>query len=336
MKKYLILFITISASVFLSSCESTTTPGPTKVVFTDSTLFMLSEGSGGKNNAELDAYSLKTDTFTGKIINPLGDIGNDIQLFGNKIYVILEGSNKILAVNPDSVADRTSITFPGTVTPYKMAQATLNEVWVTEFKNKQIAILNTASNTLTGTIDIDTAQQDIGILDGKAFVCTNANKLEVIDIATKKVVSNKYIGDSPAQVLIDSAHNSVIVLTYGFFGVSTSKILWVDPKFYTVIDSIAIPAADFVNQMIPANGKAFLTFGDRTDVLDFGTHKISSFIAKPYYKGNYDQISNQLILGDAKDYSSPGSVDIYDASTGTLKKSLTAGVIPGHFLIYRK
>ncbi|MDP4220417.1 MAG: hypothetical protein Q8896_08260 [Bacteroidota bacterium] len=137
--------------------------------------------------------------------------------------------------------------------------------------------------------------------------------------------------------MIDSAHNSVVVLTYGdAFGAKTlSKIFWVDANTFAYTDSISISASDFLNQLIPAGSKAYLTFGDRVDILDLGTHKISPFIQTPYYKGIFDPTANELVVGRGS-FSAPGNVDILDAATGVVKKTFSAGILPGHFVIYRK
>src|SRR5947209_2206455 len=118
MKNYYLSIVTLAIAAVLSSCESSTTPPKSNAVFTDSTLFILSEGDGGQNNARLDAYSFKKDSLYADIISPLGDVGNDIQLIGKRMYVLLENSSKIFSVNPDSVADRSSISFPPGETPY--------------------------------------------------------------------------------------------------------------------------------------------------------------------------------------------------------------------------
>src|ERR1051325_11024603 len=120
MKKYISVFIALLLGTFLSSCESTTPPATCSQSFTDSTLFTLSEGGLGKNNAELDAYRLKDNSLATNIISPLGDIGNDIRIFGNKVYVLLENSNKIIAFDPASPCTATSIDFPNGSTPYNM------------------------------------------------------------------------------------------------------------------------------------------------------------------------------------------------------------------------
>jgi hypothetical protein len=55
---------------------------------------------------------------------------------------------------------------------------------------------------------------------------------------------------------------------------------------------------------------------------------------KSYYKGCYDARDRQLYLGDANDFTHIGSVDVYDAVTGKLKWTRTAGIAPGHFAFY--
>src|SRR5882762_7950085 len=105
MKRQLMLPIVIFACAFFTGCETTTTPGGGTNTFTDSTLFSLSEGGFGSSNSRLDAYSMKTNTLTSDILPSLGDVGNDIQLFGKRVYVVVENSNKIVSVNPDSTSD---------------------------------------------------------------------------------------------------------------------------------------------------------------------------------------------------------------------------------------
>ncbi len=337
MKKYLFLLSCALLSAFLASCESTTNPPTGNTVFTDSTLFILSEGGYGKNNAELDGYSLKKDSLSVDIIKPLGDVGNDIRIIGKRMFIVVENSNKILSVNPDSVADRISIQFPAGVTPYNMAQVSPSEVWVSELYGKQIAVMNVNSNSLTSQIPIDTSLAYISVFNGKAYLLTNANNLEVIDIATQKMLSNKFLGEYPAQIVIDSVHNSIIALTYGdaYVAKTLEKIFWIDANTFAITDSIVVPSTDYINQLVSTGSKAYLTYSDRLDVLDFATHKISAFVTAAYYKGIYDVPTNRLILGKANS-NAAGTVDILDVASGTVKKSLPSGIYPGHFVIYRK
>jgi hypothetical protein len=69
--------------------------------------------------------------------------------------------------------------------------------------------------------------------------------------------------------------------------------------------------------------------------LDLSSHKVSAFIHTSYYKGIFDVSTNELIVGRGS-FTAPGNVDILDASTGTVKYTFSSGILPGHFIIYRK
>ncbi|MEI8134530.1 MAG: hypothetical protein WCH46_05545 [bacterium] len=331
-----VLLLTIIFALGLSSCEKVTAPRQLNATFTDSTLFVLSEGLFGNNNAELDGYSLKKDVLQKSIISPLGDVGNDIQIIGNRLYVLLENSNKILSVNPDSTNDRFAINFPNGSTPYNMAKVSETEIWVSELTSKNVGVFNPQNNSFF-SIPIDTSLAYLSIFKGKAYLLTNANMLEVLDVATWAVLGKTYMGDYPAQICIDTARNSLLVLIYGDASVAktASKIFWVDPTTYKKTDSVTIASTDFANQMILTGTKAFLTFGDRLGYLNLDSHTLFKFNDSVYYKGIYDPFNDQLILGKGS-YTAPGNVDIVDATTGAVKKTFGGGLLPGHFAIYRK
>lgn len=65
--------------------------------------YLLNEGNMGSNKSTLDFFDYTTGTYHRNIyaeINPdvvkeLGDVGNDIQIYGSKMYAIINVSNKI-------------------------------------------------------------------------------------------------------------------------------------------------------------------------------------------------------------------------------------------------
>lgn len=65
--------------------------------------YVLNEGNMGSNKCTLDFFDYTTGTYHRNIyaeINPtvikeLGDVGNDIQIYGSKLYVVVNVSNKI-------------------------------------------------------------------------------------------------------------------------------------------------------------------------------------------------------------------------------------------------
>jgi hypothetical protein len=64
---------------------------------------MLNEGNMGSNKCTLDFFDYTKGTYYRNIyaeINPnvvkeLGDVGNDIKIYGSKLYIVVNVSNKI-------------------------------------------------------------------------------------------------------------------------------------------------------------------------------------------------------------------------------------------------
>lgn len=65
--------------------------------------YLLNEGNMGSNKSTLDYYDFTTGIYTRNIyaeVNPtvpkeLGDVGNDIGIYGSKMYAVINCSNKV-------------------------------------------------------------------------------------------------------------------------------------------------------------------------------------------------------------------------------------------------
>ncbi|MEG1371999.1 MAG: YncE family protein, partial [Mucinivorans sp.] len=63
--------------------------------------FLLNEGNMGSNKATLDYFDYQTGIYTKNIyaernpgvVKELGDVGNDIQIYGNKLYAVINCSH---------------------------------------------------------------------------------------------------------------------------------------------------------------------------------------------------------------------------------------------------
>ena len=65
--------------------------------------YLLNEGNMGSNKSTLDYYDYSTGIYIKNIyasVNPtvtkeLGDVGNDLQIYGSKLYAVINCSNKV-------------------------------------------------------------------------------------------------------------------------------------------------------------------------------------------------------------------------------------------------
>ena len=72
--------------------------------------YLLNEGNMGSNKSTLDKYDFSTGVYSRNIyaeVNPdavkeLGDVGNDIKIYGSKLYAVINCSNKIEVMDAET------------------------------------------------------------------------------------------------------------------------------------------------------------------------------------------------------------------------------------------
>ena len=81
-----------------------------------SCVYVLCEGLYGMNNARLFSWNMRTgqveqDAFSKANQRGLGDTGNDLLLYGGKLYVVMSGSNTVEVVDAASLRSLRQIPF---------------------------------------------------------------------------------------------------------------------------------------------------------------------------------------------------------------------------------
>lgn len=82
--------------------------------------YLLNEGNMGSNKSTLDYYDFSTGIYKRNIyaeINPtvpkeLGDVGNDIGIYGSKLYAVINCSNKVEVMEAETTKRITQIEIP--------------------------------------------------------------------------------------------------------------------------------------------------------------------------------------------------------------------------------
>jgi hypothetical protein len=333
------ILIICAVTAGLNSCESSTSPqgGGTSVVTTKS-VFLLNEGSFGKQDASLDLYVPSTGSITHNIIPNLGDVGNDVKLLNGVLYVVLNGSGKIYAIRADTVKKIDSIEFQNGEAPNVIAQSAPTQAIVTQLYNPNAVILDLQSNKVTGAIQIGSGSVGVALLDNRAFISSGSDSLNVCNIGTNTVAQVIKVGDDPQTVIADSAHDQIAVLCWGDYGEAPSSVYFVNASTLQVTDSLHFPGGSFMQSLIKGSNLLYAVVGDSVASIDLATRKITNaaFIAttSPYYNGGFDVASNELYLG-VTNYNGNSSVDVFDATSGTKKRSFAAGIAPAHFAFYR-
>src|SRR6476469_4989956 len=99
MKKNLFPFLSASLLFIISACNKNDNPTPTPPVVTTG-LYVLDEGLFNGNNTMLTYYNFSnntpaTDFFASVNGSSLGDTGNDIVIYGGKLYIVMNVSSYV-------------------------------------------------------------------------------------------------------------------------------------------------------------------------------------------------------------------------------------------------
>lgn len=328
--------------------------------------YLLNEGNMGSNKASLDYYDYETGKYRRNIyseVNPeatlgLGDVGNDIKIYGNKIYAVINGSNKIEVMNATTskrlkVIDIKSCRYIIFANGKAYASAYDSEAYLGDNSpNGFVAEIDTTSLSITRTVKVGRQPEEIAVVGQKLYVANSggydAQKYErtvsVIDLKTFKKTKDIDVAINLHQLKADE-DGDIYVSSRGDYYEIPSKLYAIDTKTDTVKKVFDIACSTFCivdNKAYIIGSKYSYITSDyiinysminvKTETLlteIFLPKTVSNVIIKPYGIA-VDPVSLNVYITDAgNDYVSPGKLYCVGPN-GNLKFTVTTGDIPAH------
>ena len=335
-------------------------------------MYVLNEGNMGSNKASIDFLDLDENKPTvhylrniysernPNVVKELGDVGNDIKIYGSKLWIVVNVSNKVEVATADSCKRITQINIPNCrylafkdgfayvssyVGPVKFDKdAPLGMVYkvdTVDFKKKDSVV-------------VGYQPEELCIVDNKLYVANSGgyrapnydHTLSEIDLATFKEIRKIKVGLNPHHCQVDH-YGQIWVTSRGNYNDVPSRIYRLYKgrnQLYEVIDSIDTPVSglSIVGDSLYYYGSAWNN-ATATNNISYGlinvrTHKIidTNLFSAPQLKAitmPYGIIVNptdrDFYLMDAKNYVSSGSL-LHFKSDGTFDWSVQTGDIPGH------
>ena len=317
----------------------------------ESGALVLNEGGWGNNEAELSVIDFTNMRITNNFFSKtngrgLGDVAQDVVVYGGNIYVSVWGSNTIEVI--DRLSGRSTIRIalvnqgPRYMTCYD------GKVYVSCYSPESVIRIDTASLQVEATCHVSGLRPEgICALGGKLYVVNswqpdeNGNvqydsTMSVIDLASFSETAKITVGVNPQKVkAIDDTH---LAISYtGDYGNAPGGIAIVDVETLNVQHKTAN-----ISNIDTRDGKIYYyahNFGQAWDgmihVLDGNTlqeytitmSETSGFSQQYYpYAINIGSTNGDIYIAGAQ-YGANG--DIYCLSpTGTLKWKLEAGPLP--------
>ena len=347
--------------------ETLLTPDPSAQV---KGFYIVNEGNMNMNKASLDYLDYTTGIYRRNIYNKanpevvkgLGDVGNDIAVYGSKLYVVVNVSNKVevLDVKTGKRIKQINIINCRYVTFHNgkaYVSAYLGTVGDPKAPNGIVAEIDTTSLTEIRRVDVGRQPEEMAIVGEKLYVANSGGyspqkyerTVSVIDLASFTVKKNIDVAINLHRLKADK-YGDLYVTSRGNYYDVPSKMFVIDTKtdqvkktFDIAVNNLTIDgdiAYYYGSEWNYNQAKYTITYG-MLNVKDevilnqkFITDGTEKSIAIPYGIAVHP-ITKEVLVTDAKNYVSPGTLYCFDPS-GKKKWSVTTGDIPAHFAFVYK
>lgn len=317
-------------------------------------LYVMSEGSWGQSNARIDRLDLESGQYFENVfavanesaVLSLGDVCNDLELYGNRLYAVVNGSHKVEVMDAKTlksygkidVSSPREIAFSGT------------KGYVTSWidgANDNGSVIEFDLNTLevTHTVSVGQEPEGIAVSGGKVYVACSGgmhynttgyvDELWALNVSDLSVSEILHVAPNLHRLQADT-DGSLWVNSRGDYAANPSGLYHIVGSQVT---SMGVPCAGFAlgedkiyyygSEYSLATGEYTTTYGtiDRatmTPGASFITDGSDANIAAPY---GVFAAEGRIYVTDAKNYASSGSLHVY-GSDGELQQTFTAGICP--------
>lgn len=339
-------------------------------------MYILNEGNMGSNKASIDFVDFKNAYYVRNmyaernptVIKELGDVGNDIQIYGNKIYAVINCSHKVEVMDAHSLIRIGQIDIPNC----RYIKFAKGNAYVSAYVGP-VAIdpdaqlgavyrVDTASLMITGKCTVGYQPDELEIIGEYIYVANSGGyrvpkydyTVSVVEMYGMTQVEKIPVGINLHRIEADK-YGKLWVTSRGNYGSVRSKmfVLEKENKFshkMVVTDTLDIPCSEMCiqgdslyfysvewNNQEERNNITYGIIDVRTRELltdHFITDGTEDDIEIPYGI-NVNPANGDIYVTDAKNYVSSGALHCYSRE-GKKKWSVRAGDIPAHMVFLFK
>ncbi|WP_264537488.1 DUF5074 domain-containing protein [Flavobacterium sp. N1736] len=333
--------------------------------------YLLNEGNMGMNRASIDVFNYRTGNYTTDIysernptvVKELGDVGNDIKIYGNKVYAVINCSNKVEVIDKWTAKRIKKIDIPNCryVAFYK------DKAYVSSYSgpvaidpNAEIgfvAEIDTTTLEIKRKVKVGYQPEQMVVHNGKLYVANSGGyrvpnydrTVSVIDLETFTETKKIDVGINLYSMQIDS-RGDIYVSSRGDYYTTPSNLFVIDTQTDEKKMQLDIPVSDtcLVDDLLYfySVSWSYLTNSNQVTygILDTKTKKIIN--NKIITDGTDKQImipyglqvnpeTKEIYITDAQNYVVTGYIYCFTPE-GKLKWKTTAGNIPAHIAFITK
>lgn len=342
-------------------------------VFSDiSGFYLLNEGNMGSNKATLDYFDYATGEYRRNIfadVNPdvpkeMGDVGNDLQIYGSRMYAVINCSNKIEVMEAATArrigqVDIPNVRYIAFHEGYAYATSYAGPVQIKPDYEQlgYVAKIDTATMQVVDRCLVGFQPDQLEILDGKIYVANSGgymvpnyeNTVSVIDLGSFTVTETIPIAINLHHIKADSK-GCLWITSRGDYYDADAALYCYDTRKRRLVKKLDVPVSsmDLVGDSLYVVSTQWsyvsmsnqITYGivdvnTMEKVTDnFITDGTESKIKIPYMV-KVNPLTKEIFVSDARNYVNPGYLHCYSPE-GVLKWSVRTGDIPAHLAFLGK
>jgi YVTN family beta-propeller protein len=334
-------FILALVLVCYTSCKKENEQQPPSSLFTGNGVFIINEGNFGHGNGSLSFYSydsvkIYNDLFETANSRPLGDTPNSMLISGNKIYIVVNNSEKIEVVEKETLKSITTIS--GLNSPSEIAAVSGTKAYITSMYSDLVAILDMENDAITGYINIRRSSQSIVVHNNKAYIAnefsadwSSGNEIMVVNTATDRVIDSIEVAAEPQSMVVDKNNNIWVLCNGGWMRENNAELIAINSSTDEITKRLVFPSKEASPTCLRIDGAGSTMF-----YLESGVRKLSvtdtelpsgTFIDGYFYNLGINPVNGDVFVTDAVDFQQKGRLLIFN-NEGDSVSDMLAGIIP--------
>lgn len=328
--------------------------------------FLLNEGNMGSNKATLDYFDYATGVYTKNIyaernpgvVKELGDVGNDLQVYGGKLYAVINCSHFVEVMDLRTARHITQISIPNCryivfKGRYAYVSSYAGPVQIDpNARLGYVAKIDTATMQIVGTCTVGYQPEEMVIVGKKLYVANSGGyrvpdydrTVSVIDLDTFGEVKKIDVAINLHRMELD-AYGQIWVSSRGDYYDTPSRTYVIDSRTDEVTDEFKLlPNSEMTvcgdslyvystewSYPTQSNTVSYAIVNVRTKKIvtrNFITDGTDRRIAIPYGIA-VNPATREIFVTDAGNYVTPGKLYCFNPD-GTKKWEVETGDIPAH------
>lgn len=339
-------------------------------------MYLLNEGNMGSNKASIDFVDFRNGYYARNlyaernpsVIKELGDVGNDIQIYGSRLYAVINCSHKIEVMDAHTLRRIGQIDIPNC----RYIKFSRGDAYVTSYVGPvqidpdaqpgAVYRVDTATLQVTGRCTVGYQPDELEILGEYIYVANSGGyrvpnydrTISVVERYGMKQVQKIPVGINLHRIRADK-YGKLWVTSRGDYNGIHSKLFVLEKESrwsskMVVTDTLKIPCTEmciygdslyfYSTEWSNSLERNQITYG----IIDIRTKELvsRSFITDGTeadieipYGININPANGDIYVTDAKNYVSSGQLHCY-SHDGKRKWSVRTGDIPAHMVFLEK